>query len=125
MLIHRLQVQMSRLNEYASRVRLNHSLPVGTIDLAIGDAAEVFARVSGVFPFSRGYPVQTFDVGRDNIYKALSDAGYFDFDSSPLIGELADKWEIETLALAAWDKKTDKIAMRPRHHWTQKMRSLL
>ena len=104
-LIRRLQVQKSRLTEYSSRIRLNRSLTLGTIDLAIGDAAEVFARTGGLLTFSRGYPVHTFDVGRDKIYQALSDAGCFDFDSSHVIGELADKWERESLARAAWDKK--------------------
>jgi hypothetical protein len=103
-LIHRLQVQKSRLAEYAARIRLNHSLPLGTIDLAIGNAAEVFARTGHLLTLSLGYPAHTFDVVRDNIYRALSDVGCFDFDSSHVIGELADKWERESQARAAWDK---------------------
>jgi hypothetical protein len=103
-LIRRLQVQQSRLTEYASRLRLlNHPLPLGTIDLAIGDTAEVFARVGKLFSFSRDYPVHAFDVGRDDVYRALSDAGCFDSDQ--VIGALADKWKRECLARAEFAQK--------------------
>jgi len=50
-LIRRLQVQKSRLEEYAARIRLTHALSLGTLDLAIGDAAEVFARTGGLLTF--------------------------------------------------------------------------
>jgi hypothetical protein len=96
-LIGKLQVQKSRLTEYASRLRLQHFLPPSTIDLAIGDAAEVFARGSRLFPFARGYTVPAFDVSRDDVYKALSDAGCF--DSYEEIGVLADRWERESIWL--------------------------
>jgi hypothetical protein len=111
-LIRRLQVQQSRLTEYASRLRLlNHALPLSTIDLAIGDTAEVFARVGRLFLFSRDCPVQAFDVGRDDVYGALSDAGCFDNDQV-IIGELADTWKRECLAREEFGKK--RLASRPR-----------
>jgi hypothetical protein len=100
-LIRKLQVQQSRMREYEARLRLLHpQLPLSTIDLAIGNAAEVFARAGILLTLSRGYPVHTFDVGRDNVYRALLDVGGFDIS-----GELADTWERERQARAAWDRK--------------------
>ena len=62
---------------------------MSTIDLAIGDTAELFARVGKLFLFLRDCPVQAFDVGRDDVYRALSDAGCFDNDQV-IIGALAN-----------------------------------
>ncbi len=105
-LIRRLQVQQSRLTEYASRLRLldHPPLPLSTIDLAIGDTAELFARVGRLFLFSRDCPVQAFDVCRDDVYRALSDAACFDGDQV-IIGALADTWKRESLARAEFVQK--------------------
>lgn len=59
-LIRHLQVQKSRLRDYGSRLNLARppeivNIDLGLVDHAIGDAAELSARVSTIFPFSRGY----------------------------------------------------------------------
>lgn len=110
-LIRRLQVQKSHLAEYPSRICLNISLPLtpltlGTVYYVIGKSAEIFTRVGMLLRFTRGHPVHTFDVIRNNVYQALSNSGCFDFDRVHVIGEIADKWETDTLARVAWDKKS-------------------
>jgi hypothetical protein len=98
-LICHLQIQRSRLMEYISRARLNngvdHSL-LDNIEHAMWDAAEVHARTSTLFPFSRGYPAGSFAVTRERVYEALSLAGCFENDDD--ISTLTDKWQRETLA---------------------------
>jgi hypothetical protein len=96
-LIRHLQIQRSRLMDYISVARLNdgghHALLV-EVEHAMYDAAEVHARTSTLFPFSRGYAGGSFTVRRDRIYEALSLAGCFeDYDG---ISVLADKWQRET-----------------------------
>jgi hypothetical protein len=60
------------------------------------DAAEVHARTSTLFPFSRGYPADySFTVTCNRIREALRFAGCFDDEHE--IDLLADRWHRETL----------------------------
>jgi hypothetical protein len=97
-LIRHLQLQTSRLTDYISRFQLNDGVQLlirANIDQAMWDAAEVHARTSTLFPFSRGYPTGSFTVTRNRICEALRLARCFDDDHE--IDELADKWQRETL----------------------------
>jgi hypothetical protein len=98
-LIRNLQIQRSRLSQFISRFQLNdgvHPLLRMNIDQAMWDAAEVHARTSTLFPFSRGYPAGSFSVTRNRVREALSLAGCFhNYDE---IDVLADKWQRETWA---------------------------
>jgi hypothetical protein len=96
-LIGHLQIQRSRVIDFISRFQLNdgvHLLLRPNIDQAMWDAAEVHARTSTLFPFSRGSPAGSFTVTRDRICEALRLAGCFDDDHE--IDVLADRWQRET-----------------------------
>jgi hypothetical protein len=92
-LIRHLQIQRSRLSEYISRFQLNdgvHLLLRANIDHAMWDTAEVHARTSTLFPFSRGQPAGYFSVTRNRVREALSLAGCFqNYDPSVQWGRLA------------------------------------
>jgi hypothetical protein len=106
-LIGHLQLQRSRLEEYISRARLNdptHLVSLSNIEHAMYDAAEIHARTSTLFPFSRGYPSGSFAITRERVYEALSLSGCFDdYDD---ISALADKWQSEARAREAFGQKT-------------------
>jgi hypothetical protein len=106
-LIGHLQLQRSRLEEYISRARLNdptHLVVLSNIEHAMYDAAEIHARTSTLFPFSRGYPSGSFAITRERVYEALSLSGCFDdYDD---ISALADKWQSEARAREAFGQKT-------------------
>jgi hypothetical protein len=95
-LIRHLQIQRTRLAEDISRMRLNdgvHLILLANIDQAIRDAAEVYARAMPLFVFSRGQPVDDFQVKRNQIRDALASASSFlDYDE---IDALTDKWQKE------------------------------
>jgi hypothetical protein len=105
-LIGHIQIQRSRLGEYISWARLNdptHLVLLSNIEHAMYDAAEIHARTSTLFPFSRGYPTGSLAVTRERVYEALSLSGCFnDYDD---ISALADKWQRETSAREAFDKR--------------------
>jgi hypothetical protein len=106
-LIRHLQIQRSRLQEYISRACLNdntHLVSLLNIEHGMCDAAEVHARTSTLFPFSRGYPTGSFAVTRERVYEAFSLSGCFNHDDD--ISALADKWERETWAREAFARKT-------------------
>jgi hypothetical protein len=68
------------------------------------DAAEIHARTSTLFPFSRGYPTGSLAVTRERVYEALSLSGCFnDYDD---ISALADDWQKEALAREAFGQRT-------------------
>jgi hypothetical protein len=105
-LIGHIQIQRSRLEEYISRAHLNdptHLVLLSNIEHAMCDAAEIHARTSTLFPFSRGYPTGSLAVTHERVYEALSLSGCFnDYDD---ISALADKWQRETSAREAFDKR--------------------
>ena len=105
-LIGHTQIQRSRLEEYISRERLNdatHLVVLSNIEHAMYDAAEIHARTSTLFPFSRGYTAGSLAVTRERIYEALSLSGCFNDYSE--ISALADKWKRETLARETFRQK--------------------
>jgi hypothetical protein len=70
-LIGHIQIQRSRLEGYISRARLNdptHLVAFSNIEHAMYDAAEIHARTSTLFPFSRGYPPQAPWPSHTNVY---------------------------------------------------------
>jgi hypothetical protein len=76
---------------------------LSNIEHAMCDAAEIHARTSTLFPFSRGYPTGSLAVTHERVYEALSLSGCFnDYDD---ISALADKWQRETSAREAFDKR--------------------
>jgi hypothetical protein len=95
-LIRHLQIQRSHLTDYISRFQLNDGVnPLITnidrthIDQAMFDAAEIHARTSTLFPFSRGHPADSFSVTRNRVREALWLARRFRNDDE--IDVLADK----------------------------------
>jgi hypothetical protein len=72
------------------------------------DAAEIHARTSTLFPFSRGYPTGSLAVTYERVYEALSLSGCFNDYGD--ISALADKWQRETWAREAFDKRTSVTA---------------
>jgi hypothetical protein len=106
-LIGHLQIQRSRLEEYISRARINdptHFVVLSNIEHAMYDAAEIHARTSTLFPFSRGYPTGSLAVTRKSVYEAFSLSGSFnDYDD---ISALADNWQKEALAREAFGQRT-------------------
>jgi hypothetical protein len=93
-LVRHFQVQNFRLSEDISRIRLNdgvHLLLWANIEQNIQDAAELYARASALFPFSRSNVHQTFDLGPPLIYNALFAAGCF--RNLGEIDALADRWQ--------------------------------
>ena len=106
-LIGHLQIQRSRLQEYISRARLNdptHLVLLSNIEHAMYDAAEIHARTSTLFPFSRGYPTGSLAVTRERVYEALSLSGCFDDYGD--ISALSDQWQRETSAREAFDSRS-------------------
>jgi hypothetical protein len=106
-LIGHIQIQRSRLEEYISRASLNdptHLVFLSHIEHAMYDAAEIHARTSTLFPFSRGYPTGSLAVTRERVYEALSLSGCFNDYGD--ISALADKWQRETSAREAFGQKT-------------------
>jgi hypothetical protein len=106
-LIGHIQIQRSRLEEYISRARLNdptHLVTLSNIEHAMYDAAEIHARTSTLFPFSRGYPAGSLAVTRERVYEALSLSGCFDDYGD--ISALSDQWQRETSAREAFDSRS-------------------
>jgi hypothetical protein len=93
-LIRHFQVQNSRLTEDMSRFRLNDGVRLlvwANIQLAIGDAAELYARAGALYPFARGDALKVLDISRANIYNALFVAGCC--DTLEEIDALANEWQ--------------------------------
>jgi hypothetical protein len=101
-LIRHLQVQRSRVTQFISRFHLNDSVLLlrTNIDQAMWDAAEVHARTSTLFAFSRGYPAHSPIITSTRIHEALLIAGCFSNDDE--IDVIVDKWQREFSAREAW-----------------------
>lgn len=93
-LVRHFQVQNSRILDNISRIRLNdgvHLVLWANIEQDIQDAAELYARASVLFPFSKGSASQASDLGRQLIHNALMVAGCF--NNLGEIDALSDRWE--------------------------------
>jgi hypothetical protein len=92
-LISHLQIQRTRIVDYMSRFQLNDSINAitsGHICQGIGDAAEVYARASSLFPFSRPHIPNSFEVKRDLVRYAIASAHCITNDDE--LDALTDIW---------------------------------
>jgi hypothetical protein len=108
-LIRHLQIQRTRLADYMSQLRLNNRPRLilwAHIDQGMRDAAEIYARVSTLFPFARGQPSGSFSVTRNRVREVFWIAGCFRNEDE--IDALADKWKQEFLFDEELEKRRTK-----------------
>ncbi|HEX3954628.1 MAG TPA: hypothetical protein VHW90_13700 [Stellaceae bacterium] len=104
-LIRHLQIQRARLAQGISKLKNNDTArPIlrGLVDQAIRDAAEVGARAMSLFPYSRGEPLESIEVNRQQVHDVLMFSGCF--SDLHEIDLLADTWQEEK----AFSKEIDR-----------------